>query len=60
MSVYSDQCVFHTTHVFHMHITQRGISALMKAAMEGETAVVVELEGLANVNMRNTVCTYNT
>ena len=28
------QCVFHTTHVIHMHITQREVSALVKANVD--------------------------
>ena len=38
-------------------ITQEGVSALMLAAMEGETEVVVELvKAGANVDMQNKVC----
>ena len=48
-------CVCHTTRVY----TQYGISALMFAAMEGETEVVVELvKAGANVDMQNEVCSY--
>ena len=44
--------------ILHMSvITQRGDSALMMAASEGETKVVVELvKAGANVEMQNRVC----
>ena len=44
--------------ILHMSvITQRGESALMMAAMMGETEVVVELvKAGANVDMQNKVC----
>ena len=38
-------------------ITQDGFSALMMAAMEGKTEVIVELvKARANVDMQNEVC----
>ena len=44
--------------ILHMSvITQNGESALMKAAREGDTEVVVELvKAGANVDMQNEVC----
>ena len=40
-------------------VTQDGRSALIFAAMEGKTEVVVELvKGGANVDMQNEVCKY--
>ena len=56
MSVYSKyQCV---CVILHMSvITQRGVSALMLAAMKGKTEVVVELvKAGTNVDMRTEVC----
>ena len=57
MSVYSSMsvCV-----ILHMSaITQDGWSALMWAAMRGETEVVVELvKAGANVDMQSEVCQY--
>ena len=48
--------------ILHMSvITQRGDSALMWAAREGKSEVVVELvKAGANVDMQNSVCQYNT
>ena len=53
MSVYSEcQCVCVT-----LHITQEGYSALMLAAMEGKTEVVVDLvKAGASVDMQDEVC----
>ena len=46
--------------ILHMSvITQDGWSALMYAAIEGRTEVVVELvKAGANLNLQNTVCQY--
>ena len=46
--------------ILHMSvITQEGDSALMKAAREGETDVVVELvKAGANVDLQDDVCQY--
>ena len=46
--------------ILHMSvITQRGVSALMFAAVYGKTEVVVELvKAGANVDMQNEVCQY--
>ena len=46
--------------ILHMSvITQNGDSALMRAADEGETAVVVELvKAGALLDLQNTVCPY--
>ena len=46
--------------ILHMSvITQRGVSALMFAAVRGETEAVVELvKAGANVDMQNAVCQY--
>ena len=46
--------------ILHMSvITQNGWSALMWAASEGRTKVIVELvKAGANVDMQNTVCQY--
>ena len=48
--------------ILHMSvITQRGRSALMWAASEGKTEVVVELvKAGANVDVQDKVCQYNT
>ena len=46
--------------ILHMSvITQRGVSALMFAAVRGKTEAVVELvKAGANVDMQNAVCQY--
>ena len=46
--------------ILHMSvITQRGLSALMKAAKRGHTEAVVELvKAGANVDMQTKVCQY--
>ena len=46
--------------ILHMSvITQRGYSALMRAAEEGETEVVVELvKAGALLDLQDTVCPY--
>ena len=58
MSVYSEyQCVCVILHMYV--ITQEGWSALMLAAMEGETEAVVQLVNTwANVDMQDKVCQY--
>ena len=57
MSMYSEyHRVCHTTHVMPT-ITQLGYFALLLAASEGKTEVVVELvKGGANVDMKSKVC----
>ena len=51
-----DQCTFTTTSV----ITQYGETALMEAASEGHTEVVVELvKAKANLDLQNNVCHYS-
>ena len=43
----------------HSVITQNGWSALMEAASEGKTEVVIQLvKAGANVDMQNKVCQY--